>query len=160
MDLPNLTFLVIDKPFVTNLSIICSQFPQLKEICFHFHENSNWMGILPKKVIEYKAVTVCNIYWIEPRPLCILSNMFPCITSLMIHECTNDIFRAIYSSMPNLEILFCFHLKDEKVTEEGFTGIKTKRLTELLENSDEEITSQSLDEMRTFPAITRLESKF
>lgn len=160
MDLPNLTFLVVDKPFVKNLSHVCSLLPNVKDICFNFHDNSNWMGIFPKKIEEYKMVTGFNIFWIEPKPLCLLSNMFPSIVTLMIHKCTDDIFRAIYTSMPNLELLVCFDLLDGKVTEEGFTGIEPKRLTELHDNSDEEITSESLDLLRHLPAITRLESKF
>lgn len=159
MDLPNLTYLVVDKPYVQNLSHVCSLLPKLKEICFHFRENSNWMGIFPKKIEEFKAVTGCNVYWIEPKPLRMLSTMFPCITSLQMHKCSNDILRAIYSSMPNLEFLICFDLIDGQVNEEGFTGIETNRLAELLDISGEEITSESLEELRHFPAITRLESK-
>lgn len=106
-----------------------------------------------------KRVLLDSISWIEPKALCVLSNMLPCITSLMIHNCTDAIFRSIYSSMKNLEVLICLKLVNEKITEEAFTGIQTKRL-DLLENSDMEITTEALDDLRQYPAITSLKSKF
>ncbi len=130
LNLPHLRDLTVGKTFIRNLVHVLNSFPQLEETVFSFVKGDNWAGILPKKVPEQRNILSTTIPWIDTKSFEKLARAFTNLTSLKIHEVTDEILQVIFKESPQLRILICFDGEEAKITDFGFTGISMEAILE------------------------------
>lgn len=137
--LPNVTGIVIDKPFIRNIAHVFNSFPKLHNVDVSLPMHSKaWPGILPNRLPNYETVHVLRLNWIESKPLKQFAVTFPKLNELKLQSVDNELLKVVYEYFPQLSVLVLFHAGDyeRNVTDEGITGLPIQSVDLSLRNND------------------------